>query len=121
MWLPLQGTDTGSLTVHCTEHGYDRCVAGEVNVLVTITATEGSGYKTAEQHQPCHDGHVGQLVVNVLEADGLQPKSLGKRQPFVVLELVNQRVQTRPREGIHGLKWDRAFDLYALGIFNLKL
>ena len=51
---------------------------------------------------------VGHLLVNVLGAGGLEPKLFGKRQPFVVVELVNQRVQTRPREG---LDWGAAFDL----------
>ena len=55
-------------------------------------------------------GDVGHLVVKVLEADGLEPKLFGERQPFLVVELVNQRVQTRPR-GINGLEWGASFDL----------
>ena len=94
-------------------HGYGwyvLFVVGEVNVLVTITATEGSMRSSPRQFYP--GGDVGHLLVKVIVADGLQTKSLGKRQPFVVLELVNQRFQTRTREGSRALKWEKDFHLY---------
>ena len=75
-------------------------MAGRVHVLVTKTGDNLANL----------DGDAGHLVVNVLEAEGLEPKLFGKTQPFVVVELVNQRVQTRPR-GINGLEWGASFDL----------
>ena len=84
-------------------------MAGKVHVLVTVTATEKPVSKMKNMTE--HDDNVGHLIVNVLEADGLEPKLFGKRRPFVVVELVNQRVQTRPREGVTGPEWGAAFDL----------
>ena len=84
-------------------------MAGKVHVLVTVTSTEKQVSKM--QNTTYHDDNVGHLIVDVLEADGLEPKLFGKRRPFVVVELVNQRVQTRPREGVTGLEWGSAFNL----------
>ena len=83
-------------------------MAGRIHVLVTVTATENRVSKMKNMTMTYHDDNVGHLIVNVLEADGLEPKLFGKRRPFVVLELVNQRIQTRPSKG---LEWGAAFDL----------
>ena len=77
--------------------------------MVTITATESP---TSSQNNLYHEGDVGHLLVKVIEADGLQTKSLGKRQPFVMLELVNQFVKTRRKEGTASIVWEKEFNLY---------
>ena len=78
---------------------------GEVNILITVTSTEDSVINTV----PYHEDNVGLLSVRVLQATGFESKLLAKRLPFVILELVNQHVQTRPREGVDGLSWDKTF------------
>ena len=79
--------------------------------MVTITATESP---TSSQNNLYHEGDVGHLLVKVIEADGLQTKSLGKRQPFVMLKLVNQCIQTRQKEGTESVVWEKEFNLYVL-------
>ena len=39
---------------------------------------------------------------------------LGKRQPFVMLKLFNQCVQTRQKEGTESVVWEKEFNLYVL-------
>ena len=78
---------------------------GEVNVLVTVTATEDSVISTV----PDYEDNIGLLSVKVLQATGFESRRLAKRLPYVVLELVNQHVQTRTREGVDDLTWNKKF------------
>ena len=95
LWLPLKDAESGSWTVLNMVNII--FMAGKVHVLVTVTATEKQVFKIMTM--------MIMLAILLWKADGLEPKLFGKRRPFVVAELFNQRVQTRPREGVSGLEW----------------
>lgn len=55
---------------------------------------------------------VGHLMVKVLKAEGLASADIGgKSDPFVVLELVNDRVQTHTEYKTLTPKWQKVFQL----------
>jgi len=92
MWLPLEETESGKL-----------------NVLVTVSDTGNSTPPTSDISVNPDDKKIGKLLIKEVEVDGLQPRTFGTRKPYVVIELVNQRVKTRAKEGTNSLSWNQEF------------
>lgn len=57
---------------------------------------------------------VGHLQVKIIRAEGLEQEFIGKRNPFVVLQIGNSRVQTHSCKGTLDPEWNRTFR------FNVK-
>ena len=55
---------------------------------------------------------VGHLKVKIIRAEGLEQEFIGKRNPFVVLQIGNSRVQTHSCKGTLDPEWNRTFRLY---------
>ena len=54
---------------------------------------------------------VGHLKVKIVQAEGLEPEFMGKRNPFAVLKIGNNRVQTHSCKGTVSPEWNKIFQL----------
>ena len=57
---------------------------------------------------------VGHLEVQIIKAEGILPEYVWKRNPLVVVEVGNKRLQTREDKGTITPQWNKTFCLYVL-------
>lgn len=135
LWLPIKDSSGSRMPTNNTDNLLNIEKEGELNAIVTISGLsdikEEVSPKDEEEKEEIlkerfalsntfsNMEDIGHLQVKVVQATGLCPEFIGKRNPFVVLQVGNSRVQTNSCNGTINPEWNRTFkfdikDVYAV-------
>jgi len=140
MWVPIKDRLEGAVSLDSHDSGIfgetnDSFLnierEGELNIIVTISGLVETGEEISKDEDESkllerfalsntfsNLTDVGQLQVKVFKAEGVSPEYVFNRNPFVVLEVNNKRVQTTSSKGTTP-EWNKTFQFDIKDVYEV--